>query len=89
MLIELNPQSGDSSYLENCGNYKPAAQVLNLDFSSAEGTTCESMGCKSHVSETTSLKVPVGMTGVEHQVCVYVECKAKNHNLGNAVLGHD
>ena len=35
-----------------------------LGVSSAEGTTCESMGCKSHVSETTSLKVPTGMTGV-------------------------
>ena len=34
------------------------------------------MGCKSHVPETTSLKVPVGMTGVEHRVCVSMECKA-------------
>ena len=48
-----------------------------LGFSSAEGTTCESMGCKSHVSETACLKVPVGMTGVQIQVCVNVECNAK------------
>ena len=34
------------------------------------------------LSETTSLKVPVGMTGVEHQVCVHVECNVKNHNFG-------
>ena len=45
-------------------NYKPAALVLMLAFSSAEGSTCESMGCKSHVSETTSPRVSVGTTSV-------------------------
>ena len=53
-----------------------------LVFSSAEGTTCESMGCKSHVSETTSFRVPVGMTGVEHWGCVDVECQQSQPRRG-------
>jgi len=55
--------------------------------SSAEGTTCGSMGCKSHENETTSIEVPIGMTCV----CDAVSCRPlgtngwwRSENLGLA-----